>query len=76
VYQDTDMAAYATFQAAEFRREAEQGYRAVKHQRFVGTGYFDRVAQCIAGGRSSTTALTGSTEEEQFTSPAAIALRN
>jgi isocitrate lyase len=41
----------------------------------VGTGYFDRVAQCIAGGQSSTTALTGSTEEEQFPAPAAAALR-
>jgi isocitrate lyase len=38
----------------------------VKHQRFVGTGYFDDVAQTIAGGASSTTALSGSTEEEQF----------
>jgi isocitrate lyase len=74
-YQDTDMAAYAAFQASEFRREAETGYRAVKHQRFVGTGYFDRVAQCIAGGQSSTTALIGSTEEEQFTAPVAVALR-
>ena len=50
----------------EFAREAEGGYHAVKHQRFVGTGYFDQVAQCVAGGKSSTTALTGSTEEEQF----------
>jgi len=71
-YRDTDMAAYAQFQAAEFRREAEQGYQAVKHQRFVGTGYFDRVAQCVAGGQSSTTALTGSTEEEQFTTGVAV----
>ena len=42
------------------------GYTATKHQREVGTGYFDEVAQVIAGGQSSTTALTGSTEEQQF----------
>ena len=45
---------------------AERGYRAVKHQAFVGAGYFDAVAQTISGGASSTTALTGSTEEAQF----------
>jgi len=66
-YQKSDMAAYAALQASEFRREAEGGYQAVKHQRFVGTGYFDQIAQCVAGGRASTTALHGSTEEEQFT---------
>ena len=71
-YRECDMAAYAQFQAAEFRREAEEGYQAVKHQRFVGTGYFDRVAQCVAGGQSSTTALTGSTEEEQFAAGVAV----
>jgi isocitrate lyase len=65
-YRDGGMAAYSQVQQAEFRREAEEGYQAVKHQRFVGTGYFDRVAQCVASGTSSTTALTGSTEEEQF----------
>ncbi len=69
-YRDTGMAAYARLQEIEFEREADSGYRAVKHQSFVGTGYFDRVAQAIAGGRSSTTALTGSTEEEQFNAPA------
>src|SRR3954469_16772185 len=42
------------------------GYTATKHQREVGTGYFDSVTQVIQGGRSSVTALTGSTEEEQF----------
>lgn len=42
------------------------GYTAVKHQREVGTGYFDYVSQAAAGGHSSTTALTGSTEEAQF----------
>ena len=65
-YRDGGMAAYSKVQQAEFAREAEAGYHAVKHQRFVGTGYFDQVAQCVAAGKSSTTALTGSTEEEQF----------
>ena len=51
---------------------AEHGYRAVKHQQFVGTGYFDQVAQCIAGGKASTVALTGSTEEEQFNADGAM----
>jgi isocitrate lyase len=50
---------------AEFALE-EQGYTATKHQREVGTGYFDEVAQVISGGRSSTTALAGSTEADQF----------
>jgi isocitrate lyase len=65
-YRDTGMTAYARLQEIEFEREADSGYRAVKHQSFVGTGYFDAVAQAIAGGTASTTALAGSTEEEQF----------
>jgi isocitrate lyase len=60
------MAAYSALQEREFALEAEAGYRATKHQRFVGTGYFDEVAQAIAGGFASTTALSGSTEEAQF----------
>ncbi|MBX7071510.1 MAG: isocitrate lyase [Pirellulales bacterium] len=64
-YRESGMTAYATLQEREFERESA-GYRATKHQRFVGTGYFDEVAQTIAGGISSTTALSGSTEEEQF----------
>jgi isocitrate lyase len=64
-YRESGMTAYASLQDQEFAREAD-GYRATKHQRFVGTGYFDEVAQTIAGGISSTTALCGSTEEEQF----------
>lgn len=64
-YRESGMAAYAHLQANEFARESE-GYRATKHQRFVGAGYFDEVAQVISGGMSSTTALHGSTEEEQF----------
>ena len=70
-YRLTGMTAYARLQEKEFSRERDYGYEAVKHQRFVGTGYFDMVAQVIAGGTSSTTALTGSTEQEQFTGTAA-----
>jgi isocitrate lyase len=65
-YKENGMTAYAALQELEFAYE-NHGYRATKHQRFVGTGYFDQVAQAIAGGSSSTTALTGSTEEAQFT---------
>jgi isocitrate lyase len=64
-YRDRGMAAYSELQEAEFAAEAD-GYTATKHQREVGTGYFDEVAQVIAGGQSSTTALAGSTEQEQF----------
>ena len=64
-YQARGMSAYADLQTAEFASEAD-GYRATGHQRFVGTGYFDEVAQVIAGGEVSTMALKGSTEEEQF----------
>jgi isocitrate/methylisocitrate lyase len=66
-YRETGMSAYAKLQATEFEREADSDYRAVKHQSFVGAGYFDTIAQIIAGGTSSTTALTGSTEQAQFT---------
>lgn len=69
-YKETGMAAYSQLQEKEFRREAEHGYRAVKHQHFVGTGYFDALTQVIAGGVASTTALKGSTEEEQFSADA------
>src|SRR4051794_6047971 len=64
-YKDRGMAAYSELQEEEFAAEAD-GYTATKHQREVGTGYFDEVAQVIAGGECSTTALTGSTEAEQF----------
>jgi isocitrate lyase len=64
------MAAYAELQRAEFASEAA-GYTATRHQREVGTGYFDRVAQTLAGGASSTTALAGSTETAQFAREAA-----
>jgi isocitrate lyase len=66
-YRLSGMTAYARLQEKEFSRERDYGYEAVKHQRFVGTGYFDAIAQIIAGGASSTTALAGSTEAEQFT---------
>jgi isocitrate lyase len=57
--------AYSHLQENEFERESD-GYRAVKHQKFVGTGYFDALVQAISGGEASTMALKGSTEEEQF----------
>ena len=67
------MAAYADLQSREFAAERE-GYEAAKHQEFVGVGYFDEVTQIATGGRSSTKALEGSTEKEQFQgSPAAPA---
>ena len=66
-YKENGMTAYSRLQEKEFSREKHYGYAAAKHQRFVGTGYFDEVTQVIAGGSSSTTALKGSTEEEQFT---------
>ncbi|MGD6792785.1 isocitrate lyase [Metabacillus indicus] len=65
-YRDHGMAAYSELQQAEFASE-QYGYTATRHQREVGTGYFDEVSQVITGGTSSTTALKGSTEEEQFT---------
>ena len=64
-YATEGMAAYAPLQEAEFAAE-RLGYTATKHQREVGTGYFDAVTQVIQGGQSSVTALTGSTEEAQF----------
>ena len=64
-YKERGMAGYCELQEAEFAAE-KNGYTAVKHQREVGTGYFDAVALAISGGRSETTALTGSTEESQF----------
>jgi isocitrate lyase len=72
-YRESGMTAYSQLQEREFAREADSGYRATKHQRFVGTGYFDEVAQTISGGSSSTTALHGSTEEAQFASPQPVA---
>ncbi|MBM7654241.1 isocitrate lyase [Neobacillus cucumis] len=65
-YRDRGMAAYSELQQAEFDSE-QYGYTATRHQREVGTGYFDQVSMVISGGTSSTTALKGSTEVEQFT---------
>jgi isocitrate lyase len=64
-YRDRGMAAYSELQQAEFAAE-ERGYTATRHQREVGTGYFDAVSQAVSAGQSSTTALEGSTEEAQF----------
>ncbi|MDN4593977.1 isocitrate lyase [Polycladomyces subterraneus] len=65
-YRDHGMTAYAELQQAEFASE-KYGYTATRHQREVGTGYFDEVSMVISGGNASTTALAGSTEAEQFT---------
>jgi isocitrate lyase len=64
-YKAQQMTAYVALQQAEFAAEGS-GYTATKHQREVGAGYFDAVTQTVTGGTSSITALTGSTEEEQF----------
>ncbi|WKA57639.1 isocitrate lyase [Planococcus shenhongbingii] len=64
-YKDNGMAAYSKLQQAEFESESK-GYTATRHQREVGTGYFDEVSQIISGGTSSTTAMKGSTETAQF----------
>ena len=64
-YAQAGMTAYSKLQQEEFASQ-ELGYRAVTHQKFVGTGYFDEIAQVVSGGNSSTTALAGSTEAEQF----------
>ncbi len=64
-YKARGMAAYSELQQAEFAAESD-GYTATRHQREVGAGYFDDIAQVVAEGKSSTTALHGSTEHEQF----------
>jgi isocitrate lyase len=66
-YRDEGMLAYSHLQEREFELERDHGYRAVKHQSFVGAGYFDAVAQAISAGRTSLAALDGSTEQAQFT---------
>jgi isocitrate lyase len=65
-YRDSGMGAYTKLQQHEFDMEKEWGFSAVKHQSFVGAGYFDEVQMTITGGTASTTALHGSTEEAQF----------
>lgn len=69
-YARCQMSASVELQEAEFVA-ADRGFTAVKHQREVGTGYFDAVTQTIQGGTSSTVALKRATEEEQFTARAA-----
>jgi isocitrate lyase len=69
-YRERGMAAYAELQRAEFASEAD-GYTATRHQREVGTSYFDLVAQTVSGGLASTTALAESTEADQFRERAA-----
>jgi isocitrate lyase len=64
-YAEEGMTAYVRLQEREFELESE-GYTATRHQREVGAGYFDQVAQIVSGGESSTLALRGSTEEAQF----------
>ena len=64
-YAEEGMSAYVRLQEREFALE-EHGYTATRHQREVGAGYFDEIAQAISGGQSSTLALKGSTEEAQF----------
>jgi isocitrate lyase len=64
-YKARQMSAYVELQEAEFAAEP-QGYTATRHQREVGTGYFDQLTQAVSGGQSSLSALSGSTEEEQF----------
>jgi len=59
------MAAYSELQQAEFASEAA-GYTATRHQREVGTGYFDAIASAVSGGHASTVALSESTEADQF----------
>ena len=66
-YARSGMSAYVQLQEREFALADSHGYSAVRHQRFVGTGYFDAVQAVVAGGRSSTEALEGSTENDQFT---------
>ena len=74
-YDTSGMTAYCRLQEDEFRQERDFGYEAAKHQKFVGTGYFDSLQQAITGGTASTTALAGSTEAAQFT-PQAPAVRD
>jgi isocitrate lyase len=66
-YKHGGMAAYCRLQDAEFESEDAHGYEAVKHQQFVGTGYFDAIQEIVTGGTASTMALEGSTEAAQFT---------
>ncbi|MBI3537931.1 MAG: isocitrate lyase [Chloroflexi bacterium] len=72
-YQHEGMAAYSRVQEHEFAMEREAGYRAVKHQAFVGAGYFDEVQMIVTNGLTTTGALKGSTEEAQFENAPSVA---
>ena len=65
-YRKEGMLAYSRFQQEEFKHGTEDGYMATTHQKFVGTGYFDRVMNAVSEGETSVGALSGSTEEQQF----------
>ena len=65
-YRDRGMAAYSALQQEEFALEHDHGYQAVKHQKFVGAGFFDELMTAMTEGHTSVAALAGSTEEEQF----------
>jgi|SRR5579871_2126558 len=69
-YAQSGMAAYANLQEREFELAASDGYAAIRHQRFAGTGYFDAVQATVTGGRSATAAMSGSTETAQFSEEA------
>ncbi|HTH64612.1 MAG TPA: isocitrate lyase [Gemmatimonadales bacterium] len=70
-YRERGMAAYSELQQREFAAEKD-GYEAVRHQEFVGVPYFDQVTDIVTGGRSSSIAMKGSTEEEQFHEPVRV----
>ena len=65
-YNQKGMAAYPLVQENEFEMEQRAGYKAIKHQSFVGAGYYDELLSAVTEGRASTHSLKGSTEEEQF----------
>ncbi len=69
-YARTGMSAYALLQEKEFALAETEGYSAIRHQKFVGTGYFDAVQTTVAGGHAATEALAGSTENQQFSQAA------
>ena len=71
-YKKDGMLAYSKMQQKEFANE-EHGFRAAKHQAFVGTGYFDAVQNIITQGKTSTTAMNDSTETEQFNANSNVA---
>jgi isocitrate lyase len=75
-YKNSGMTAYCRLQDEEFKSEDAHGYEAVKHQQFVGTGYFDAVQDIVTGGTASTMALEGSTEAAQFAASETVGIRD